>query len=105
MPAPKKVATAQAQRVFSPLGVRVAALPSVSIGLSAMISAGAAEVFEDFRIEDGRADLVDAGGPFAQVDFAAAVAAEREVLVFGADQHGAGGAAEQFGGFFLCGHK
>jgi len=64
----------------------------------------AAEVFEDFRVEDGGADFVDAGGPLAEVDFAATVAAEGEIFVVEADQHAAGGAAENFSGFFLCGH-
>ncbi len=70
------------------------------IRVSAAIVAETAEVFEDFGIEDGRADFVDAHGPFAEIDFAAAVAAEGEVFVGGADDHSAGGAMEELGGFF-----
>jgi hypothetical protein len=55
------------------------------MGVAAAIAAEFAQVFEDFRVKDGRADFVDTHGPLAEVDFAAAVAAEREVLVFGAD--------------------
>ena len=48
-PAPKKVATVQAQRVFfSPL-----------IGAFVVAAGQAAEILEDFRIEHRRADLVD----------------------------------------------
>ena len=47
------------------------------IGVSAAVGAEAAEIFEDFRVEDGRTDFVDAHGPFAEIDFAAAVAAKR----------------------------
>ena len=73
--------------------------------VSGLMRAEAAEVFEDFRVEDGGADFVDSGGPLAEVDFAAAVAAEGEVLVVEADEHATGGAAEKFCGFFLCGHR
>jgi hypothetical protein len=67
-------------------------------------SAEGAKVFEDFRVEDGRADFVDAGGPLAEVDLAAAVTAEREVFAVEGDEFVAGGAAEEFGGFFLGCH-
>jgi hypothetical protein len=56
---------------------------SLLIRVSAAIGAEAAEVFEDFGVEDRRADFVDARGPFAEIDFAAAVAAEGEVFVAG----------------------
>ena len=46
--------------------------PSVVIGVSAA-AAQAAKVFQDFGVEDGRADLVDAHGPLAEIDFAAAI--------------------------------
>jgi hypothetical protein len=55
------------------------------IGVSTAVGAETAQVFEDLGVEDGRADLVDAGGPLAEVDFAAAVRAEREVLVVETD--------------------
>jgi hypothetical protein len=74
------------------------------MGVTAAVWAQAAEVFEDFRVEDGGADFVDAGGPLAEIDFAAAVTAEGEVLVVEADQFAAGGAAEELGGFFLRSH-
>jgi hypothetical protein len=71
------------------------------------------EVFEQgrlsyFWIEDWRADLVDAHGPFAEIDAATAVAAEGEILTGGFDQLFAGGAVERFqlgGGLFLGRHK
>jgi hypothetical protein len=77
---------------------------SVFIRVPAAVVAEFAEVFEDFGVEDGRTDFVDAHGPFAEIDFAAAVTAEREVFVGHADEHAAGGAVEEFYGFFLCGH-
>jgi hypothetical protein len=49
------------------------------------VRAEAAEVFEDFRVEDGGTDFVDAGGPLAEIDFSAAVGAEWEVFVVEAD--------------------
>ena len=67
----------------------------------AVSAAEGAQVFEHVGIEDGRADLVDAGGPLAEVDLAAAVTAEREVLAIERDEFRAGGAAEEFRGFFL----
>jgi len=74
------------------------------MGVSAVVRAEPAKVFEDFGVEDGGADLVDAHGPLAEIDLAAAVTAEGEILVVETDQHAAGGAAEEFCGFFLCGH-
>jgi hypothetical protein len=62
------------------------------------------KILEDFGIKDWRADLVDAGGPFAQVDFSASIATEREVLVFRGDQHAAGWATEELCGFSLWCH-
>jgi hypothetical protein len=58
------------------------------------------KILEDFGIKDWGADLVDSGGPFSQVDFAATVAAEWEVLVFRGDEHAAGGAMQELCGFF-----
>jgi hypothetical protein len=69
-----------------------------------MAAAQIAKVFQDFRVEDRGADFIDAGGPLAEVDFAAAVAAKGEVFVSGADEHAAGGATEEPGGFFLLSH-
>jgi hypothetical protein len=70
------------------------------IGVSATICSQTAQVFKDFGVEDGRADFVDAHGPFAEVDFSAAITAERKVFVAEADKGCAGGAAEELGGFF-----
>ncbi len=116
-PAPKKVAMVQAQKVFlpdwkaqegaagqPPLAASALALARAS-GVSSGVSSGctlvAFRVFEHaafggFGVEDGGADLVDAHGPFAQVDAAAAVGAEGEVFVRGLDELGAGGALEGF---------
>jgi hypothetical protein len=67
------------------------------------VAAEAAEVFEDFGVEDGGADFVDAGGPFAEVDLAAAVAAEGEVFVVKRTNMPQVGQRRSFflGGFFL----
>jgi hypothetical protein len=59
---------------------------------------GAGELFEEVGVLDGGGDFVIAGGPFAEVDAAAAVGAEGEVFVPGKDDGAAGGAAEGFGG-------
>ena len=76
-------------------------LASVVIVVAAAVGAEAAEIFEDFGIEDGGTDFVDSGGPLAEVDFAAAVAAEGEVFAVEGYEFAAGGAAEKSGGFFL----
>jgi len=56
------------------------------------------EAFENLGVEDGRADLVVARGPFAEVEDAAAVGAEGEVFAGGEDDLAADGAEERFGG-------
>jgi len=103
------VAMLQAHKVFFLLGIPCLSAPGllvidVPVVAAGPISVQAAEVFEDFRVEDGGADPVNAGGPLAEVDLAAAVGAEGEVLIGEANQHAAGGAAVEFGGFFLDGH-
>lgn|GEM_PF-4751098 len=100
-PTPKKVAMAH-QR-FAGFSTREPGGRSLLIGATA-IRAETAEVFEDFRVEDGRTNFVDAHGPLAEIDFAAAVAAEGEVFVAGADDHCAGWAVEEFSGFFSGRH-
>ena len=60
------------------------------------VGLGAGEFFEEVRVLDGGGDLVVAGGPLAEVDTAATVAAEGEVFVGGEDDGAAGGAAERF---------
>jgi hypothetical protein len=69
------------------------------------LAADLAKILKNFRIEHGRADLIDAHGPLAKIDLAASIAAEWEVLVFGGDQHAAGGAMQYFCGFFLLRHR
>ena len=69
-----------------------------------MATAKLAQIFKDLGIEYGRADLVSAHRPLAEVDLAAAIGTEREVLVLGPDQHSARRAAENFRGFFLGRH-
>ena len=73
-----------------------------SCELSVAASAEPAEVFEDFGVEDRRADLVDAHGPLAEIDLAAAVAAERKVLVFGRTSMPQVGQRRSFADFFLA---
>jgi hypothetical protein len=77
---------------------------SVVIVVVVVVRAEAAEVFEDFGVEDGGSDFVDAGGPLAEVDFAAAVTAEGEVFAIEENKFAAGGTAEEFGGLFLGSH-
>jgi hypothetical protein len=72
---------------------------------SASSAPGAAKIFKHFGVENGRAYFVDTHGPFAEVNFAAAIAAKWEVFVGELYKHSAGGAVKQFGGFFLCGHS
>ena len=57
---------------------------------------GAGEFFEKVGVLDWGGDFVVAGGPFAEVDAAAAVGAEREVFASGEDDIAAGGTAEGF---------
>jgi hypothetical protein len=59
------------------------------------------QVFEEIRVENGRADLIDAHGPFAEVDAAAAVGAEGKIFVRDFDQLFAAWAMKRFD--FLCG--
>src|SRR5271166_3544544 len=88
-------------RIFSWFWRGFVAEPSVFIRPSVACVAAEAHIFEDFGIEDRRADFVGARGPFAEIDLAAAVAAERKVLVAQAHDHSAGGAMEELGGFLL----
>jgi len=55
------------------------------------------KVFEDVGVEDGRGDLVCSAGPLAEINLAAAVAAEGEVFVGGGDDGLTGGATEDDG--------
>jgi hypothetical protein len=66
-PAPKKVATVQAQRVLCSAGVEVGELVFIEVSVQA------GEVFKNLGVKDGGTDLVHAHGPFAQVNFAATV--------------------------------
>jgi hypothetical protein len=100
-PAPKKVATVQAQYFLPFLFSTGVVEGSVFITVPALSAAEVAEVLEDFRVEDGRADLVDARGPLAEVDLAATVAAEGEIFVADADQHAASGTTEELYVFLL----
>jgi hypothetical protein len=67
----------------------------VSAGVA--LGFGAGQLFEEVGILDGSGDFVVAGGPFAEVEDAAAVGAEGEVVVGGEDYFAAGGAEEGFG--------
>ena len=59
---------------------------------------GAGQFFEEVGVLDGGGDFVVAGGPLAEIEDAAAVGAEGEVLVGGEDYFSAGGAEESFWG-------
>jgi hypothetical protein len=60
------------------------------------VSFGAGEFFEEIGVLDGGGDLVVPAGPLAEVEDAAAVGAEGEVLVGGENYFTAGGAEESF---------
>jgi len=57
------------------------------------------QVFKNVGIQDGRGDFVGSTGPLAQIDLAAAVAAEGEIFVSSGDDGLASGATENDG---LC---
>ena len=117
-PAPKKVATVHAQKVFCPdrneqegaagQPPRAAAACALAIcsaaALELSITFVAFEVFQQVGIEYRGADLVDAHGPFAEVDATAAITAEGEILVGGLHQLLAGGTVERFD-FWWLGHR
>ena len=69
--------------------------PSVPV-VPAIGFLGAGELFEEVGVLNRGGDFVVAGGPFAEVDAAAAVGAEGEVFATGEDDVAAGGAAESF---------
>jgi hypothetical protein len=71
---------------------------SVVVVLAAVF-VGAGELFEEVGVLDGAGDFVVTGGPFAEVNAAAAVTAEGEVFVPFQDESATGGAAE---GFLCC---
>jgi len=54
------------------------------------------KTLEDFGVEDGRTDAIDAGGPLAEVDALAAVAAEGKVRRVFKDERVASWAMEDF---------
>jgi hypothetical protein len=67
-----------------------------------LLLVGVLEVFEEVGIEDGRADLVVAGGPLAEVNGAAAFGTERDFWGVKGDGLAADGAVEGFGHRGLC---
>ena len=62
----------------------------------AVARGGSAQVFKHLGVKDGRGDFIDAHGPLAEVDAAAAVRAEGEVFTGGGDQLATGGAVDGF---------
>src|ERR1700679_2372596 len=82
-PAPKKVAI----RVAQPGAVEVLAAGSVWLFV---IVVGGTEIF-GVRIVHWRRDNVPSAGPLAQIDYTAAVAAERELRIGGQHDFPAGG--------------
>ena len=81
---------------LSPLGT-LARLFVVRV-FGGVLFVGAGQFFEQVGVLDWGRDLVVAGGPFAEVEQAAAVGAEGEALVGGEDDLAAGGAEEGFRG-------
>jgi hypothetical protein len=61
------------------------------------------KTLEDFGVEDGRADAIDTGGPLAEVDALAAVAAEGKVRRVFKDERVTGWAMEDFYALFCHG--
>lgn len=76
---PKKVATTHAHRVRA-VELTSELVPLVVIVLWFRLRS-LLEVLEHFGIENGRADAIASARPFAEIDQAATIAAEREVLV------------------------
>ena len=103
-PTPKNVATDHAHGVLRDVSGGGDMPDGLFVILFPALATDFAKIFEDFRIEDGRTDLVDTHGPLAKIDFSAAVAAEGEVFVFGGDEHAASGAVKELCGFFLLCH-
>jgi hypothetical protein len=66
-------------------------------GVGMALGLGASELFEQVGILDGGGDFVVAGGPFAEVEDAAAIGAEGEEVAGDQDDFAAGGAEESFG--------
>src|SRR5205823_12491455 len=56
----------------------------------------AGELFEEVGVLDRAGDFIVSAGPFAEIDAAAAVGAEREVFAAGEDDGPAGGTAQRF---------
>src|SRR5258708_5534786 len=79
-PTPKNVATVHAHGVLRAASGGGESGVGLFVILFPALAADFAKVLKDFRIEDGGTDLVDAHGPLAEIDLAAAVAAEREVF-------------------------
>jgi hypothetical protein len=98
------VATDQAQGVLRAVSGGADTADGLFVILFPALATDLAKIFEDFGIEDGRADFVDTHGPLTKIYFSAAVAAEGEVFVFGGDEHAAGGAMKELYGFFLLRH-
>ena len=77
-PIPKKVATIHAHCV------RAVELTCELVPLVVIVPwfrRSLVEVFEYLGIENGRADAITSASPFAEIDQAATIAAEREVLI------------------------
>ena len=100
---PKKLTTKESAPASVSAPIREPS-SSASLGVVVAIRAGTAEVFENFWIKDGRADLVAAACPFAKINLPATVVAEREVLILRANEHAAAGTAEELSGFLLRRH-
>jgi hypothetical protein len=104
-PAPKKVAMVQAQAVFRILAGGWGTAVELFVVKRPASPGRVIKIFQNVWIKDRRADFVHAGRPLTEVDFAATIAAEREILVLGRDQHAARGAMKELCGFFLRCHR
>jgi hypothetical protein len=82
---------------LSDLTFVISGLRVLVVVVLAFVLAGASQLFEEVGVLDGSADFVVAAGPLAEIDAAAAVGAEGEVIAFGEYDVSAGGAAESFG--------
>ena len=82
---------------FGPFGSRLVFVAAVGM------AAGSGQLFEIVGVLNGGGDFIATTGPLAEVDEAAAVGAEGEVLVGGENDFAAGGAEKGFGhGDTLC---
>jgi hypothetical protein len=76
----------------------------VVIGISGIL-VPVAQIIQDFRVKDRRADFIDIHSPLAQVNLAATVAAKGKVLIRGMHRQATSGTVKNLYGFFSGTHR